>query len=379
MRPTLPFTPRPFILPVLAAALLLPACDDDDNSGGNTNTGEVGLFDGLFNDIATGFNFPFDIGIVPYDVTPDAGPVEEGDIFVASYGTSEIMVATDPSGSSGATSQFYAGPTDMLLGAMAVSVPNDEVVWAAFEQGGTNGAGGIVILQQDGTRVDVLDGTDNAMAFANPAGICWGGFNMDQTLSWFFFVNMGDGTAWRIAAPDLVGTTPEFVRVGSGLATGTLGNPGTPGNGITTSTDTPQGGARGCAYHNGNLYVADAQNQRVVRFDGAAEGVDIAGVALEETPPALVTFPTDLSVNADGELIVISFDNAHAFVSLALPSGGFIDNGLHDLNVNAGNYGVAVAADTIWFTRANNQNGALRAVTPAQSEPPTTAGPFPPQ
>ena len=80
---------------------------------------------------------------------------------------------------------------------------------------------------------------------------------------------------------------------------------------------------------------------------GAGTGADIDGVPLEDTPQELVTFPTDLAVNDAGDLIVISFDNAHAFVSLSLPSGGFIDNGLHDLNVNAGNYGVAVAQDTI--------------------------------
>jgi hypothetical protein len=78
-------------------------------------------------------------------------------------------------------------------------------------------------------------------------------------------------------------------------------------------------------------------------------------------------------------LIVISYDNAHAFVALETPGGGFLDNGLHDLNVNSGNYGLAVAENSIWFTRANNQNGSLRAVTPNQGEPPSTAGPFPPQ
>ncbi|MFV8754621.1 hypothetical protein ACNOYE_29075, partial [Nannocystaceae bacterium ST9] len=75
----------------------------------------------------------------------------------------------------------------------------------------------------------------------------------------------------------------------------------------------------------------------------------------------------------------ISYDNAHAFVTLELPEGGFIDDGLQDLNVNAGNYGTAVAFGTIWFTRANNSNGTLRAITPEQDVPPTTEGPFPPQ
>jgi hypothetical protein len=158
-----------------------------------------------------------------------------------------------------------------------------------------------------------------------------------------------------------------------------LGNPGTPGHGISTATDTPQGGARGCAYTNGSLYVADAQNARVVRFDGAGTGTNITGVALEKTPAGLLTFPTDVAVNDVGDLLVISYDNAHAFVSLKLPNGEFIQNGLHDLNVNAGNYGMALARDTIWFTRANNRNGALRAITPKQNVLPVTDGPFPAQ
>jgi hypothetical protein len=364
---------------LILGVLFLSACGDDDDDRGAGSTSAVGAFDGLFDGVAAGFNFPFDIGIVPSIVEDDAQTPTEGDIFVASYGTSEILRADDPSGGSAATVSVYEGPSDGLRGAMAVSVPSDEVLWAAFEQGGTDGQGGIVVLEHDGTVLDVLDADDDPDAFANPGGLCFGGFDEDELLAWFFVVNFGDGSAWRITTSDLSGAGATFVQIGSGLATGTLGNPGTPGDGITTSTDTPQGGARGCAYAGGSLYVADAQNARVVRFDGADTGDDIRGVELEDTPPELVTFPTDLSINDAGDLVVISFDNAHAFVSLSLPSGGFIDNGLHDLNVNAGNYGVAVARDTIWFTRANNQNGTLRAVTPSQRHAPTTAGPFPPQ
>jgi sugar lactone lactonase YvrE len=175
------------------------------------------------------------------------------------------------------------------------------------------------------------------------------------------------------------GSDADFVLVGSGLASGSAGSPGSPGAGLSSSKDLPEGGARGCVYHEGSLYVADAQNAQVVRFDEADTGEDVAGVALEDTPAELATYPTGVAVNEEGDLIVISYDNAHAFVSLEMPGGGFIDNGLHDLNVNAGNYGVALADGTIWFTRANNSNGSLRAVTPTMETLPTTAGPFPPQ
>lgn len=344
-------------------------CGGDDGS-----TSEVGTFDGLFDGVGTGFNFPFDIAIAPsFDET-------ENDIFVATYGTSEIMVAIDPSGGSSTTQSIYAGPTAGLMGAMAVSAPATDTLWTAFEQGGTQNRGGIVVMNAAGDELAVFDAATHPDAFANPGGLCWGGFDDEDEISTqFFLVNMGDGSVWRIAVSDVDGSDPEFSRVGTGLATGTLGNPSTPGNPLTTSNDTPQGGARGCAFSDGNLYVADAQNARVVRFDAARLDEDIDPVSLEDTPSELVTFPTDLAVNEDGDLIVISFDNAHAFVSLGLPSGGFIDNGLHDLNVNAGNYGTAVAFDTIWFTRANNSNGTLRAITAAQDIEPSTAGPFPPQ
>ena len=170
-----------------------------------------------------------------------------------------------------------------------------------------------------------------------------------------------------------------LTRVGGGLATGTPGVPGSPGSELTSSSELPQGGARGCAFHDGNLYVADAQNARIVRFDGAHDGSELEAVALEETPAELVTYPTDVTVNSEGVLIVISYDNAHAFVTLELPHGGFLDNGLHDLNVNSGNYGTAVASETIWFTRANNKNGSLRAITPDLEHRPETYEPFPAQ
>ncbi len=363
---------------LVGIGLLLSACDDDDDYyAGDTTV--VGTFDGLFDDVGTGFNFPFDIGIVPSVINDTNGEATEGDIFVASYGTSEIRRVQDPSGGSATSISVYEGASDGLLGAMAVSIPNDEVLWAAFEQGGTDDQGGIVVMAHDGTPLNVLDAAVDPDAFANPGGLCFGGWNEEESLAWFFLVNFGDGTAWRISTSNLAANDVEFVQVGSGLATATPGNPGTPGNELSSSGDTPDGGARGCAYTNGSLYVADAQNARVVRFDGASTGTDIRGVALEDTPAELVTFPTDLSINDAGDLIVISFDNAHAFVSLSLPSGGFIDNGLHDLNVNSGNYGVAVAQDTIWFTRANNSNGTLRAITPSQNHQPNTRGPFPAQ
>ena len=366
----------------LAISLLLPfvlACPGGNGSGAD-ETSVLGSFDGLFDDVATGFNFPFDIGIAPDDpATPDT--VEGGDIFVANYGTSEILRVADPSDTAGGApaQPFFDGTSEGFAGATAISMPAHTHVWAAFEQGGTDNRGGVVVLDPSGTLLASFDAASDPDAFANPGGLCFGGFSSDATLARFFVINLGDGTAWRMDVGALDGSDPVFTRVGSGLATGTLGNPGSPGSGLTSSKDLPEGGARGCAYAAGSLYVADAQNARVVRFEGADVGADLAPLALEDTPAGLVTYPTDLTINDEGYLIVISYDNAHAFVSLALPGGGFIDDGLQDLNVNAGNYGTAVAFGTLWFTRANNSNGTLRAVTPTQETLPTTVGPFPPQ
>lgn len=363
------------IAPLACAAILTAGCGCDDGGG---PTSEVGTFDGLFDDVATGFNFPFDIGIVPETSESSEGAIA-GDIVVASYGTSEIMLAPDPGSGPVEAQSLFSGPDEGLMGAMAVSIPPDGTLWAAFEQGGEGDAGGVVVLSPAGEALSVIDGATDAAAFAHPGGLCWGGPIGTEGAMQFFIVNMGDGTAWRIEVADSAGTDPVLTRVGSGLATGTTGNPGTPGSGLTSSSDLPQGGARGCAYLYGSLYVADAQNARVVRFDAVDSGEDLAPVALEDTPPELVTYPTDVTVNDEDVLIVISYDNAHAFVALGTPSGAFVDNGLYDLNVNSGNYGVAVARETIWFTRANNQNGTLRAVTPEQDIPPSTLGPFPPQ
>ena len=359
------------------------ACNDDDDfgGGGTAGTTQVGTFSGLFDDVVTGYNFPFDIGIVPGDpaVEPDIGV---GDIVAANYGTSELLRVDDPSGpvAPRAAQPFYPGSESGLSGATAVSVLPGGSVWATFEQGGADGAGGIVVLDPNGARRALLDAATEPGAFANPGGICYGGAtNENPARQLIFFVNLGDGTAWRVSAATVLGQDPVLARVGGGLASGTPGNPGQPGNELSSSSDLPEGGARGCAYADGRLYVADAQNARIMRFDGAAAGVDVVPAALEDTPENLVTYPTDVTINNEGALIVISYDNAHAFVTLELPGGGFIDNGLHDLNVNSGNYGVAVAENTIWFTRANNSNGALRAITENQSVPPSTVGDFPVQ
>lgn len=357
-------------------------CSDDDpyyGPSGGGGTTQVGTFSGLFDNVVDGYNFPLDIAIVPAHIVEESGGILPGDILAANYGTSEILLATDPSGPNAqATAEpFFDGTSSGLRGATAVAMAPDGHVWAAFEQGGDGDDGGVVVLSPTGEEVQVLDNGELSGAFARPGGVCYGGIVSDETMVWFYLVNMDDGTAWRIEASDWDGADAVAVRVGSGLATGSAGNPGTPGNGLTSSNDLPEDGARGCVYDFGSLYVADAQNQRVVRFDDADLGEDITPGSLDDVPNDLLTYPTGVTVNSEGALIVISYDNAHAFVSLTLPGGGFIDNGLQDLNVNSGNHGVQVAHDTIWFTRANNSNGALRAITADQQHPPSTDGPFP--
>lgn len=352
-------------------------CRDPDADADDTSA--IGSFDGLFDGVATGLNFPFDIGVAPDDpATSDA--IEGGDIYIANYGTSEIMRVLDPSGepSGDAAAAIFDGGSAGFAGAMAVSVPTHDRVWAAFEQGGANGGGGIAILDGDGSLIATLDSSTHD-AFFNPGGLCFGGWDEPAAIAYFYLVNFGDGSAWRIAVSSLDGTNPTFTRIGSGLATGTVGSPGSPGNELTSSSDLPQDGARGCAYAGGSLYVADAQNARIVRFDDANVDDGIDGVGLEDLGAGLVTHPTDVTINDEGFLIIISYDNAQAFVTVELPTGRFVDNGLHDLSVNAGNYGTAVASGTVWFTRANNSNGTLRAITPEQDVLPTTVGPFPPQ
>lgn len=361
------------------ASLVTPSlgCRGDDADADDTSV--IGLFEGLFDNVATGFNFPLDIGVAPDDPTT-SDVIEGGDIYAANYGTSEIMRVLNPTDAptGNAAVAIFDGTSVGFAGAMAVSVPDHDHVWAAFEQGGDDGEGGIAILDGGGTLIATLDGSVHD-AFANPGGLCFGGWDEPAVTAYFYMINLGDGSAWRISVSSLDGTDPTFTRIGSGLATGTPGNPGSPGNGLTSSNDLPQGGARGCAYAGGSLYVADAQNARIVRFDGANVNAGIEGVGLEELGAGLVTYPTDVTINEDGYLIIISYDNAQAFVTVELPTGRFIDNGLHELSVNAGNYGTAVASGTVWFTRANNSNGALRAITPTQDILPTTAGPFPPQ
>ena len=350
------------------------------NDGEADDTSAIGAFDGLFDGVATGMNFPLDIGIAPDDpLTED--DVEGGDIYVANYGTSEIMWVRDPSDSEGGedASPIFDGTSIGFAGPMAVSVPTFDRVWTAWEQGGEGDAGGLAILDADGNLIASFDNADAPEAFANPGGLCFGGWDEDMVTAYFYLVNFGDGSAWRIEASSVDGDDAAFTQIGGGLSTGTPGNPGSPGNGLTSSSDLPQGGARGCAYDLGSLYVADNQSDQVVRFDDAASNDGIDALTLEDLPGGRLNNPVDLTVNDEGYLIIISYENANALLTVELPRGGFIDDGLQDLSVNAGNYGIAVATGTVWFTRANNQNGTLRAVTPSQDIRPSTAGPFPPQ
>lgn len=360
-------------LVVVAAA----GCGDDETDGAEEDTTTVGTFSGLFDDLVVGFNYAYDIGLVPAGVVSEGG-VTGGDIVVANYGTSEVLLARDPSGSAGQSAQaFYDGAEASLRGTMAVSVAPDGTVWAAFERGGENDKGGIVALSKTGERLALIDDAAEPGAVANPSGLCYGGELEGRVL--FFWVNKGDGTAWRVSVSSTDGKDPLISRVGSGLATGLPGNPGVPPEGVKNKDDLPEDGARGCAYLDGFLYVADAQNQRVVRFEDANTKQEIESALLEDTPSELITYPTGVTINNERALIVISFDNAHAFVSLETPHGGFIDNGLYELNVNSGNYAVQVGDGTIWFTRANNENGALRAITQDSETPPSTGGTFPAQ
>jgi hypothetical protein len=135
----------------LTTAVLLSVgggCREDDGHGDDTTL--VGAFEGLHDDAAVGFNFPFDVGIVPDD--PETDEIEGGDIIVANYGTSEVMLVENPTehGLGQAAVSFFDGTTEDLRGAMAVSVPHHERIWAAFEQGGDGGHGGIVVLDADG-------------------------------------------------------------------------------------------------------------------------------------------------------------------------------------------------------------------------------------
>jgi sugar lactone lactonase YvrE len=372
------------LVSITTVALLLCACGDDGGgggSGGNGGTTEVGTFEGLFDNVATGYNFPLDIAIVPNDVVGSGSDIVGGDILAANYGTSEILLAVDPSGPAGdhPAQPFYDGTQSGLSGATAVAMAPDGNVWATFEQGGDGDNGAVVVLSPSGEELLVIDGATEAGAFARPGGICYGGLTSDESATWFYMVNMDDGTAWRIDASSWDGSDATMTRVGSGLATGNAGSPGSPGSPLSSSSDLPEDGARGCAYHDGRLYVADAQNAQIVRFDDADLGEDLSPALFDDAPTELITYPTGVTINNDGALIVISYDNAHAFVSLLLPHGTFHDNGLQELNVNSGNHGVQVANDTIWFTRANNSNGSLRAVTIDQDHPPSTAGDFPVQ
>ena len=87
---------------VLAFALGVAACKGDDTSA-------VGTFDGLFDDVATGFNFPLDIGIVP-DIR-QGNPGNEANYPVIylphlfeSYGSMQVLLRTSTPPTSLATS-----------------------------------------------------------------------------------------------------------------------------------------------------------------------------------------------------------------------------------------------------------------------------------
>lgn len=200
---------------------------------------------------------------------------------MANYGTSELLLAGNPNEPLDRleVSGLHDGSSAGLGGATAVAMTPERTVWATYEQGGEGDGGAIVVLDAEGTLATTIDGAP----LAHPGGICFGGQD-DDGATLVFVVNLGDGSVVRLEAADALGTDARMESIGEGLAVGTPGNPGTPGDGLTSSSDLPQGGARGCAYAEGRLYVADAQNARIMRFDDAATATGIQPVALEDTP-----------------------------------------------------------------------------------------------
>ena len=140
----------------LWSALILTgsACsgDRDDGEGdGGTETSEVGLFSGLFDNVATGLNYAYDIAIVPGPGgtgTATEATALAGDILIANYGTSEVLRVPNPTDAAWplAVEPFFDGAEVGLAGPMGISVPGDGPVWVAFEWGGEGDQGGIAVL-----------------------------------------------------------------------------------------------------------------------------------------------------------------------------------------------------------------------------------------
>ena len=104
-------------------------------------------------------------------------------------------------------------------------------------------------------------GVDAAVAdaFAHPGGLCYGGStNENPARELMFFVNLGDGTAWRISLASSVGDDPLLELVGGGLATGTPGNPGQPG---AADAPGPDGSPEGDVVEDAEIIDEDDQDR----------------------------------------------------------------------------------------------------------------------
>jgi sugar lactone lactonase YvrE len=120
---------------------------------------------------------------------------------------------------------------------------------------------------------------------------------------------------------------------------------------VTATSQSGMNGPRGVTLLDDALFVADTSNARVLRFDGAANGVDganadgVLGQAVYTTSTAAITQggltgPTRVAVDCRGQLYVSDAQNVERVLvytdAISKPNGGLADNILGQADFTSG-------------------------------------------
>lgn len=157
-------------------------------------------------------------------------------------------------------------------------------------------------------REDIINGTLDDSSFAQPSGLS---ANADGT---FFFVADSEGSAIRrvpVAEDGRVTTIAGTSELARGQSLFAFGD--TDGTGADARLQHPLG----VAWHNGNVYVADAYNHKIRKIDVETQAVTTwlgNGKAGNSMDPVQLSEPAGLSIS-DGKLYIADTNNHRILVA----------------------------------------------------------------
>ncbi|SHE42935.1 hypothetical protein SAMN02745225_00583, partial [Ferrithrix thermotolerans DSM 19514] len=320
---------------------------------------------------------PYGVAVVPLTM----GNLVKGDVLVSNFNSSSAqgggttILQINPT--TGASSVFYQGASN-VVGPVAIAInPNNDIVWVgdygpAVSGGNYTGANGnITVISPAGTRLAVYNDTTTANTPGAPAwwGVWGQAFGEVNGVGAFYWTSAGNangsgGGVWRVN-PGAGGTssTQPLHSTYALLATASS----IPGSGNNANTAA---GPQGLVFDNANdtLYVADDSNNTIYAIPNAnsitapvTPSVVYSGSALD-APQSLALNPTN------GDLLVVNGAGNNNLVEIDPITGSVVATRSLTYNEPAGSlFGMTAttnAAGQLVIYYVDDTTNSLHALTP---------------